>query len=273
MAQFKASFSDQWTISHTVADTRQDGFHAPGAWALDVPASSGGEISVSTSDSIEINNLLEDRVAYTKEDLARLDLQSPGVSDYIYFSDFGFNIPSGATIDGVEVLLYFGGTETDIELETCRLALSANAASLSPGNRLPADPSNIRYVKHILGGPSDTFGTALTPATVNSSDFGLVLRFDRPANFFDDLVYIWDLGIRVTYTVSSTDGDVEASHSYAEILSRSAKANDVSHLVSEVLTRTTEDVDASSIFAEILRSIPGAAGSGAKRRLIILQGD
>ena len=269
MPQFKAAFSDQWTVSHAVADTRQDGFHAPGAYAIDVPASSGSEVDPNEFD---IDDLFADSVSFAAPGSGPVRFTvDGGVSDYIYFSDFNFDIPSGATIDGVEVLLYFGGSNFGIDIETCRLALSANAASLSPGNRLPADPSETRFAKHILGGPADTFGTSLTPATINSSDFGIVLRFYE--NGFSGLLYIWDIGIRVTYTVSSTDGDVEASHNYAEILSRSAKANDVSHVISEVLTRTAKDVDASSIFAEILRSIPGAAGSGAKRRLIILQGD
>jgi len=94
----------------------------------------------------------------------------------LHIKNFGFNIPAGATITGIEI--QGRGTEnTGLGLNA--YFLLADGFSSTYGNaqfELLADGID-GASPFSLGGDGNTFSASLTPAIVNSSDFGFLLYY------------------------------------------------------------------------------------------------
>lgn len=85
------------------------------------------------------------------------------ISDTLYIRNFGFNIPTNASIEGV--LVTVDGSGFSIYTETFMLVTDGPTLGQNKGN---FDPLQTSY-----GGSEDLWNLALTPALVNDSDFGV----------------------------------------------------------------------------------------------------
>lgn len=269
---FRAAFTTQWTYP-LQSWAHYDGWKIPQSWAAARPAAAGAALTGDSSRLRQINKITTDRMEFgyrsdSTQPQFLVDTESPEtVTEYVSFYNFNLGIPSVATIDGIEVLIRRGNDWAD--LETCRLTLTA--ATLSPGNRLPA-AAPAQYDFTILGGPADTFGAALTPATVNSPDFGVAFRWTN----FGSTIDIIDVAIRVYYTIApaDVDGAVDLTQQVAQVLSRSIEPVDLTHLSAQVMSRSTAPVDLTYLYVQVLRSVGGTLVSGAgARRLVMAQGE
>lgn len=82
-------------------------------------------------------------------------------------SGYGFNIPTGATIDGISVFI-FGNSVGRTFQGTVNLP-SATAKSFTIPDAAPLQPFT-------LGGPTDTWGKSWTVSDINSPSFGMILK-------------------------------------------------------------------------------------------------
>ena len=137
--------------------------------------------------------------------IASDDKQQP-----VVYYGYGFTIPAGSTIDGIEVRLDAWGTITDSERTlTLKVELSGDGGTsyTTTGKQvtlLGAEPAT----EVILGGTADTWGRSWTAAIINSDDFRVRLQgATEGTGSPGDKVYNLDwVPVRITYT-APTVGD------------------------------------------------------------------
>jgi len=100
-------------------------------------------------------------------------------TDYLQVKDFGFNIPTAASICGIEAQIVKSADDIDILLigawvkdYNVRIIKNNALAGSNKANSTewPSSPATATY-----GGVNDLWGTTWSPAEVNSSNFGLSL--------------------------------------------------------------------------------------------------
>ena len=133
-------------------------------------------------------------------------LSASETSDYLYGDSFGFSIPIGATIDGVEFRFErqnpFGGSGDEVGDHTVQLV---NDSATRFGNNKAAGgdwPSSLT-LSSIYGGPTDPWGATLSPAICNDADFGVQVRAEVTSGSFvvGDVDYF---ELKVYYTETTT---------------------------------------------------------------------
>jgi hypothetical protein len=132
---------------------------------------------------------------------------------YLKGTNFGFSIPTGATITGIKLEIakhnsadYPGVVDSTVKL--------VKGGSVVGSNRAAAGAwTTTRDTIYTYGGETDKWGTTWTPAEINSSDFGAVLsayKADSWGNanvdYFRITVYF---ALNITLTIS------EATHSHS----------------------------------------------------------
>ncbi len=116
------------------------------------------------------------------------------VSDPLRLTKFGFNIPVGATIAGIEVtLLTTGSDEPD----------GGHGVSLSKDGTIAAGSTNVVSGSWstgtvTIGGPSELWGTTWTAAELNTANFGLIIQIESGSN--GDTFQLFSAQVEVTYT-------------------------------------------------------------------------
>jgi len=114
---------------------------------------------------------------YTSNDArATINLPTSATSNYLQATNFGFSIPNGSTIDGIEVLIERrkSGTSSANPID--------NIIKLVKGNVIGGTnkSAGVNWVNTIdqtftFGSSSDLWGNTLTVSDVNASDFGVAL--------------------------------------------------------------------------------------------------
>jgi hypothetical protein len=102
------------------------------------------------------------------------------VSECIYASDFRFNVPAGATIDGVEIMVEARCDPADQGIAFMNVSFFSGGYE---SNNLADDETlTTSDVKNYFGGSSEKggIGAYLTPANVNRSDFEVSCYFVSP---------------------------------------------------------------------------------------------
>ena len=113
-------------------------------------------------------------------------------SQYLFATNFGFAIPTGATIDGIEVSIErfrfttASGSVTDntVSLLIAGTVSGDNKAGDAGGWNQGSSSvdSGGNEVEAVFGDSSDLWGLALTPADINNSSFGVALRVNLAAS-------------------------------------------------------------------------------------------
>ncbi len=119
------------------------------------------------------------------------------VSNYLKGTNFGFSIPSGATIDGIEVTIERGviaGNATDAHVRIVKGG-SISATNLTTG----ATWNSGSMVVDTLGGPTELWGESWTSTDINASDFGFAVALSTAGASPAQVDYI---AIKVYYTAA-----------------------------------------------------------------------
>ena len=116
-------------------------------------------------------------------------------------SNFGFSIPSGATILGIEVIvnrcaIVSGGNITDGYV--CLLK-NYYVTGVGRENRTTPWPSSMSTV--VYGGPSDLWGSTWTPAEINAAGFSVDISARATNMATSGAAYVDYVQVRVTYTM------------------------------------------------------------------------
>ena len=128
-----------------------------------------------------------------------------GVSDYIKGTNFGFGIPAGATIKGVEVGFKVWDSGAAISI----FAVQTISAKLVKGGSISGNDkadqafwSVTALTWKTLGSATEMWGLALTPADCNASDFGAVVEVIGLIPGINNVATMDAMKITVYYSVS-----------------------------------------------------------------------
>ena len=144
--------------------------------------------------------------------VAQCNLTNLASSRYIYADTFGIDIPSGATVDGIEVRYQVytcgGGCEAGTATENLvRLVKSDGSIDTGVNYSMGQDYTS-SATNYDRGGASDLWGLSsgeYDEADVEDADFGFLIRVEET---FDDTieVYVDAMWIKIYYTAASSDG-------------------------------------------------------------------
>lgn len=132
---------------------------------------------------------------------------SLGNSNLLQLTNYGFNIPSTAVIDGIVV--FFNRYADNAASFTSAHNLIHSGSSISGGFPVPPNdvldgwpfsyPTSSGASDVIYGGAATLWGATLTPAIINSSSFGVEIQANGTANY-----YINGVGIVVYWHTAPT---------------------------------------------------------------------
>ncbi|PIR83472.1 hypothetical protein COU19_00005, partial [Candidatus Kaiserbacteria bacterium CG10_big_fil_rev_8_21_14_0_10_56_12] len=166
---------------------------------LDTGVQNGNTFGTDTSvGTVTWNN--PSKAQYSDDSYAT-DGGLAGTTYYLTAKNFGFAIPAGATISGVQV---------DVEMKTIGATNAVdNSVKLIKGGAISGtDKATGAYLATVdtyrtYGGSGDLWGNTLTPADVNASTFGVGVSLTRGGS----LTYIDHIRMTVYYVAASTAND------------------------------------------------------------------
>jgi hypothetical protein len=127
-------------------------------------------------------------------------------SDTIDVTNFSFAVPSGATINGIDVEIECKGSGVGVAGDSFVQLLKAGSAVGSNKALGSAWPTSDTYVSH--GGASDLWGTTWTDSQINASNFGV--RFAAVINT-SGTASVDHIRITVYYTEGGGGGSAGAA--------------------------------------------------------------
>jgi hypothetical protein len=137
---------------------------------------------------------------------ASLNLSSNAASHFLILRNFGFAVPSGATINGITVShrTYLGGAS--LLTFTARLW---NGTSTTTNNALGtaktlATTFTNTFAVYSAGATNDVWGATLTDTIVNSAGFGIAFNCVATPSPTSQLVIMDYITVTVTYTAGAT---------------------------------------------------------------------
>jgi hypothetical protein len=125
---------------------------------------------------------------------ARSDVDK-SVSEFLKLTGYGFSIPTGATIDGIQVEVskgFFSGSN----------AGTLSAIMYKAGSQVGTSKNSTGFAPETFGSPTDLWGTTWTPAEINASGFGFGLSSNGGANGVSVVVS----GARITVHYTDAGG-------------------------------------------------------------------
>jgi len=133
----------------------------------------------------------------TASDNTRASCVIPAYSqtNYLVLSNFGFSVPTGATIDGITVEIE--GYNVTSVYDNTFAALFKTIYSSATGNQYAPTPSSESYIT--VGHAADKWGTTWTATEVNASTFGVRI-FTGDNDNAGKTCYIDHVRITVDYT-------------------------------------------------------------------------
>jgi len=125
---------------------------------------------------------------------------SSNVSEYLRVTGFGFSIPSGATIDGIQVGIERSQTDNGGNIRDNIVKLVKNNNVVGSNKATNTNWPNSDAVATYGSGTSDLWGTSWTVSDINDNDFGVVLSVGRTSGG-DDTASVDHITITVHYTL------------------------------------------------------------------------
>lgn len=124
---------------------------------------------------------------------------SEDITEYLVSSAHGFAIPTGATIDGIEVRVRSLGefASPAVAFERVRIVKGGVIGSTDKA----AGTLTTSAVNYDFGGASDLWGEMWAATDINASNFGVAVAFDASSNF----AYVNDVWIKVYYTEGASN--------------------------------------------------------------------
>ena len=142
------------------------------------PLTAGSVSNNATVGTIGWGSLLNTQLSDNSYSSAgtTLGVLSSAFSNYIVFKNFGFTVPSGASICGIEVTreasasgLLVGSSIRDNDIRIVKNNVIGGINHAAPGNWPGTDATTT------VGGIADDWGLAWTAGDINSSDFGVAI--------------------------------------------------------------------------------------------------
>ena len=131
------------------------------------------------------------------------------LTDYIIIKNFGLSVPSGVTIDGVQVAWNWAG-------QYAGTGVTANVSLVYQGSVLgevksPGIENSQTYQTPTQGGGSDPWGAIITPTIANDTTFGFGVQVLAQSSGGSDRSFFNNFTITVYYTSLSSTGTATTS--------------------------------------------------------------
>jgi len=167
------------------------GWYGPGVAQADVTSAQSPSAAAGTSWTTPANALTSNSV-YTTYNVA--------TQNYLQLTGFGFAIPAGATINGVQASVRGLSSGSNNANRTIQVGLTTNGTALAGTAKTQILTATV--ANYALGTTSDVWGAALTAANVNASTFGVLIRDnDTTVSGIFSIDYV---SLTITYTLEST---------------------------------------------------------------------
>lgn len=124
---------------------------------------------------------------------------TPDISQLLVASDFDFTIPTGATINGIEVFVErsnAAGAASDNRVQLAKGTAFANLVGDNKADTALDWPATLTIKTY--GGAADLWGTTWTPAEINATTFAVMLSVQADAANTD--VAVDAISVTVHYT-------------------------------------------------------------------------
>jgi hypothetical protein len=156
----------------------------------------GNDATVGNTDWTDPQNAHSSDEVY-----ATVNLTAPApISHYLKATNFGFSIPTGATINGIQVDCQRKEAIANQVIDNSAKIVKADTIQgdeNASGNFWPTTEAYATY-----GGSSNLWGLSWTRADINASNFGFVISAKRAAGG-SQLASIDHIRITVTYTITA----------------------------------------------------------------------
>jgi hypothetical protein len=158
------------------------------------------QLTQDDTDWVDVNNSLTNNALYAQNSF---DSGQGATTSYLICTDFEFNIPTSATIDGISVSIEkYRDSGDDISDESVYLFSSVGTSVGS--NKAAAGLWSTSPTVTTYGGPTDMWGTSLTTGDINNADFGIGIRAEAEfSGYGSSEAYIDYVEMTVFYTESS----------------------------------------------------------------------
>ena len=138
-----------------------------------------------------------------------------GFSHYLKATNFGFSIPSGATINGIKVEIerHANGDSSTRWVKDWKVYLlkNGNVVGDNKADTSTKWPTSDAYKSY--GGSSDLWGTTWTPSDINNANFGVVLAVQMGTGIFPpSTAYVDHIRITVYYTIEEVNNPPTVSN-------------------------------------------------------------
>jgi hypothetical protein len=165
------------------------------------PLSPGTVVNDSSAGTTAWSN--PELVPASDNNYAQVFSGSGGDTQYLKATNFGFSIPSGATIDGIVVEWekrqgIISGTARDLAVRIVKGG-AIGSTDKSVGGNWPGADAYVSY-----GSSSDLWGETWSDSDINGSTFGCAIRADVASGFLNPAVD------HVRITVHYTEGGAPA---------------------------------------------------------------
>lgn len=140
--------------------------------------------------------------AYTANDIYAV--RSQGAQGFVAYYDFDLNVPVGATVLGIEIRVK--GKTTADPAGSAKLSLSPTKAAASPTDIASATAtrttSNLTAANalYTVGHSTDMMGTTWTPAELNATAFGIMVRGSGGSSPVETNYSLDHIEVRIFYT-------------------------------------------------------------------------
>ncbi|MEZ6048647.1 MAG: putative Ig domain-containing protein [Planctomycetaceae bacterium] len=224
-----------------------------------------GTASVSSSGTTHWTNS-GDAAGNNSSTFATINVDKDDTTEKLRLTNYGFSIPSTATIKGITVTLETDSSVASPLLTGFPVQISKNGTT-SSGN--PGTTTGTWQGGQVVyGGSTDLWGTTWSPSDINSSNFGVLVAPDLSLGSSDFDVYSAKIDISYEDAIGAgttileftlpinNDSASESSEAFEIVLSNAQTANSNGVVITRESAATTI-VDNENALANIVFSISG----------------
>lgn len=186
-----------YRASETGALSNPSPVSIPGTNSQSAPSSSIPATSYATNYSFNAA-----QYEYSAPQIRTKGSVSPGTTtDYIFVHGFGFAIPAGVTIDGIQVDLNWIGQNAGTGVLSAASLYYLGSTYGSP--KFPGIQNQSFSIDTLQGGSGDTWAATLTPDIVNDPSFGFGVQITTQLSGGSDRSFINYMAITVYYSTQN----------------------------------------------------------------------
>jgi hypothetical protein len=146
-------------------------------------------------------------IAADDANFASVDLHNGSTSDYLEATNYGFTIPTGATINGIQVTImrYSSSNSGGSSIDDAHVRI-IKGGSITGNDKQQSGTTNwpTSEVLATYGNSSDLWGaTPWTAADINATNFGVALAVTNENNGNHRIAYVDYIQVTVTYTIKT----------------------------------------------------------------------